>query len=82
MGTERLILRAAAAVEAVTLLILLTNLATVHRPSVAEATGPVHGGAYLIIIATTLLTEGATRRVRLTALVPGIGGYLVLRRLR
>lgn len=38
--------------------------------------------AEAIIIATTLLTDGATRRVRLTALMPGVGGYLVLRRLR
>ena len=82
MGEDRTLLRCAAVVEALTLTILLVNLATVHWKPVAALAGPVHGAAYLGIIAMTLLSEGAPRRVRLTALVPGIGGYLVLRRLR
>lgn len=73
-------LRAAAIVELVSLVVLLTNLATVHLPEVSSLVGPIHGCAYLFVI---VLTARATRasRVRATAVVPGIGGVLVLRRI-
>jgi len=75
------LLRVAARVELVTLLVLLANLATVHAPAVATLVGPLHGCAYLLVIGSTL---AATRqgRPRLLALVPGVGGLLAERRMR
>jgi uncharacterized protein DUF3817 len=75
------LLRTAALVELVSLILLLANLATVHWPPVASLLGPVHGCAYLFVIGATLQATG-DRRIRLTAVVPGVGGLLVLRRLR
>jgi hypothetical protein len=46
-------LRWAAAVEALSLLVLLLNLVTVHLRPITQLTGPVHGTAYL---AVTVLT--------------------------
>ena len=71
-------LRAAAVVEATSLLLLLANLATLHLPAVASLVGPVHGTAYLTVIATSLLAPAAGR-ARWRALVPGVGGLLALR---
>ena len=77
-------LRIAAAVELATLAALLVNLATVHTGAVAALGGPVHGTAYLVVIALTWATTPAAtaRGTRSRALVPGVGGLLVLRRLR
>lgn len=73
-------MRIAAGVELVSLVVLLTNLATVHLPAVAAAVGPTHGCAYLLVV---ILAFSRSRdfRTRATAVVPGIGGLLVLRRL-
>ncbi|WP_250008359.1 DUF3817 domain-containing protein [Actinoplanes sp. M2I2] len=71
-------LRAAARVELLSLLVLLGNLATVHVPWVATLLGPLHGCAYLVVIGATLAVTGRGR-ARLLAVVPGIGGLLVLR---
>ncbi|MDP9796731.1 hypothetical protein J2S43_005243 [Catenuloplanes nepalensis] len=73
------LLRVAAAVEALSLLVLLTNLATVHIGAVASLMGPVHGCAYLFVIIAAFRLPGLGRAGRLSALVPGIGGLLVLR---
>ncbi|MFI7616189.1 DUF3817 domain-containing protein [Nonomuraea terrae] len=74
-------LRAAAAVEAVSLVILLVNVFTVHNEAITSLGGPLHGSAYLTVIVTTLLlTPAAGTRRR--AAVPGIGGLLAVRRLR
>jgi hypothetical protein len=75
------LLRTAALVELASLVLLLINLATVHWAPVASLLGPVHGCAYLFVLGATV---PATRdlRTRLTAAVPGIGGLLVVRRLR
>jgi hypothetical protein len=75
------LLRGASLVEFGSLLLLLANLATVHWPGVASLLGPVHGCAYLFVLGASVR---ATRdlRTRLLAAVPGIGGLLVLRRLR
>ncbi|MFG3440543.1 hypothetical protein ACGF0J_25090 [Nonomuraea sp. NPDC047897] len=75
-----LTLRIAAAVEAASLAILLTNLVTVHLKPVTSLLGPTHGTAYLIVILTTL-TSPFPAAVRRRALIPGIGGLLALRRL-
>jgi hypothetical protein len=74
------LLRTAALVELLSLVLLLANLATVHWPPVASLLGPVHGCAYLFVIGATLRVT-ADLRTRLTAIVPGVGGLLVLRRL-
>jgi hypothetical protein len=73
--------RVAAAVELVSLIVLLANLATAHRPAVSSSMGPVHGCAYLYVVVATVRAAGAARRPKLLALVPGIGGLLVLREL-
>ncbi len=71
-------LRTAAAVEALSLLILLLNLATAHNAAVASAVGPIHGCAYLIaIVITWSLTK--TSSARAISFIPGIGALLVLR---
>ncbi|MFZ4266065.1 DUF3817 domain-containing protein [Streptomyces arboris] len=70
-------LRIAAHVEFVSLIVMLANLATVHLAPVSSLMGPVHGCAYLFVVVATWRTEGA----RVTALLPGIGGLLALRRL-
>lgn len=74
------LLRAAALVELISLILLLANLVTVHWAPVASLLGPTHGCAYLFVIGATLRAAPG-RRTRLTALVPGIGGLLVLHRL-
>ena len=75
------LLRSAAPAEFASLILLLANLATVHWAPVASLLGPVHGGAYLLVIGATVQVTGDLR-TRLTAVVPGVGGLLVLRRLR
>ncbi|MGK5682646.1 DUF3817 domain-containing protein [Actinoplanes sp. URMC 104] len=74
------LLRVAAGIELISLLVLLGNLATVHAAWVATLLGPLHGCAYLVVVGATL---AATRRAgpRLLAVVPGVGGLLALRRL-
>jgi uncharacterized protein DUF3817 len=71
-------LRIAAVVELASLVVLLVNLATVHVAGVAAAVGPVHGAAYVVVVASVLLLPVPVR-VRLVALVPGLGGVLALR---
>ena len=71
----------ASVVEAVSLAVLLGNLATVHLPAVASATGPVHGFAYLATIATAFLLPLPTR-IRLLTLIPAIGGLVACSRAR
>lgn len=73
-------LRLAAAAEIVTLVVLLANLVTVHQPAVSSAIGPVHGCAYLFVVILTVRLSRATR-TRAAALIPGVGGLLVLRQL-
>jgi hypothetical protein len=74
-------LRVAALVEALTLIALLVNLVTVHWRPVTALGGPLHGTAYLAVIAVVLLLPGAPRAAKLLVLVPGIGGWLALRAL-
>ena len=76
-----MVLRVAARVEFVSLVLLLANLATVHLEPVAGLLGPVHGCAYLVVVGATI---AATRRgrPRLLAAVPGVGGLLAERALR
>ena len=71
-------LRVAAAVEAVTVVALFANLATVHVPAVASVLGPVHGTAYLAGIALTW-TGGLSRTGRWLACIPAVGAWLAAR---
>ena len=75
------LLRTAALVELISLALLLLNLATVHWPTLASLFGPVHGCAYLFVIGATI-HESRDTPTRLLAIVPGIGGLLVIRRRR
>ena len=74
-------LRIASAVEAVSLVVLLVKLFTVHLRTVSSLTGPLHGTAYLCVIGAALLMNAPGPATLLT-LVPGIGGVLALRRIR
>ena len=71
-------LRIAALVEAASLTVLLVNLLTLHVEAVTSLGGPVHGTAYLAVIACTWL-RSATTKARWLAVVPGVGGLLAVR---
>ncbi|MFF5896836.1 DUF3817 domain-containing protein [Streptomyces argenteolus] len=73
------LLRISARAELVSLLVLLVNLATAHLPAVSSLMGPTHGCAYLFVVIATARTAGASRRMKLYSLVPGVGGLLALR---
>lgn len=74
-------LRIAAATEALSLAVLLANLFTVHTRPITALVGPLHGTAYLVVIAITLLIPAASASAKWCALVPGVGGLLALRRI-
>ncbi|TVL94131.1 DUF3817 domain-containing protein [Streptomyces sp. SAJ15] len=75
-------LRIAAAVEAASILILFVNLFTAHVKVITSLGGPVHGSAYLVVIAMTFAsTVAGSTGVRWRAFVPGVGGMLVLHQL-
>ncbi|MCF3961471.1 DUF3817 domain-containing protein [Streptomyces fuscigenes] len=81
MDRDHTLLKSAALVEVVSLLVLLTNLVTVHNAPVASLTGPVHGCAYLVAIGSVFrdpLKRGATVAL---AFIPGVGATLALRQL-
>ena len=69
----------AAAVEFLSLLVLLVNLATVHLPAITSLGGPTHGCAYLFVVVATLRNPAASTATKVMAWVPGIGGLLVAR---
>jgi Domain of unknown function (DUF3817) len=71
----------ASVVEAVSLVVLVVNRATLHHPVVTSTMGPAHGFAYLATIAIAFLLPLATAP-RLLTLVPGVGGLLALRHAR
>ncbi|MFJ6671426.1 hypothetical protein ACIQMJ_10005 [Actinosynnema sp. NPDC091369] len=73
-------LRLAAAIELLSLVVLLVNLVTVHAKPVTSLTGPVHGTAYLAVIAATALLPRVSAGTRWRSAIPGVGGLLVLRR--
>ncbi len=63
-----------AALEILTLGVLLVNLATVHQPMVARAIGPIHGAVYLVVVLIGLFTPGLRWGTRLLSLIPVLGG--------
>jgi len=70
--------RVVAVLEALTLVVLLVNLATVRLDGLAAVVGPVHGSAYLIGIALAWSAR-LPARARLLTLVPGVGAPLAVR---
>lgn len=74
-------LRVAAHVEFGSLVVMLANLATAHLPAVSSLMGPVHGCAYVFAVVAAWRHERAGALTTTTALIPGIGGLLALRRL-
>lgn len=64
--------------ELVSVVALFGNLLTVHSQELASALGPVHGALYLSVATTALLGRGVRLPTRLGALVPLVGGVLVL----
>jgi hypothetical protein len=72
----------AALVETITVLVLFVNLFTVHEPAVSSLAGPVHGTAYLVVIALAFAGSDLGRGARWLSVVPVIGGWLVVRAAR
>ena len=70
-------LRIAAAVEAISLKLLIINLVTAHLPAVTSVIGPIHGGAWLATIAIAFLIP-IPPVPRWTSILPGIGGLIAL----
>ncbi|MEV5478356.1 DUF3817 domain-containing protein [Streptomyces sp. NPDC127159] len=81
MGRNHPHLKFAAAVELVSLAVLLINLATLHDPAVASLTGPIHGCAYLVAIVSVLRDPMKRGTTIALALIPGAGATLALRQL-
>ncbi|MFS4104083.1 MULTISPECIES: hypothetical protein [unclassified Streptomyces] len=74
-------LRAAAHAELISLVVLLSNLFTVHLRPISSLTGPTHGCAYLCVVVATWRLGTATTAAKILAVVPGAGGLLALRRI-
>lgn len=76
-------LRIAAGAEAVSLAALLGNLLSTHTQAITALVGPLHGTAYLVVIAATWMTPpAASSGARWRALIPGVGGLLALQQIR
>jgi hypothetical protein len=75
-------LEALSVLELASIVLLLTNLMTIHLPGVASLLGPVHGALYLTVAVTALLGRGLLLRTRLLAIVPVLGGVFTLLNVR
>lgn len=82
MNVDLRSLRIAAHAELLSLTALFANLATVDDRTVAALVGPAHGCVYLFVVVAVLRAGPAGRATRATALIPGVGGLLAVRRLR
>ncbi|MER6685983.1 DUF3817 domain-containing protein [Streptomyces olivaceoviridis] len=74
-------LRIAAHAELISLIVMLTNVFTVHLKPISSLMGPTHGCAYLFVVITTWRLKQAPVAAKVLALVPGAGGLLALRQL-
>jgi hypothetical protein len=74
-------LRLTVVLESLTIAGLLLNLATAHVEWLASIVGPLHGTAYLAVIALVVSIPGSSRKARWLAVVPVLGGWLALREL-
>jgi hypothetical protein len=68
--------------EIVTLGILLENLVFGHVAAVAQLIGPIHGGIYLVVALTALLSPELPWSARLLGFIPVVGGVLAVVRVR
>ncbi|MFG2196965.1 hypothetical protein [Streptomyces sp. NPDC048639] len=76
-------LRIAAGAEAASFAVLLGNLLTTHTQAITTLVGPLHGTAYLVVIAVaSTAPSAASPGVLWRAAIPGVGGLLALRRIR
>ncbi|MFD3683807.1 hypothetical protein ACFWTE_03145 [Nocardiopsis sp. NPDC058631] len=66
------------ALELLSVLVLLVNLATVHHDTLTGLLGPTHGALYLAVAVTALLGRGLTVRTRVGALLPLLSGPLTM----
>ncbi|MFD4023239.1 DUF3817 domain-containing protein [Streptomyces sp. NPDC058576] len=71
--------RIAALTEALTLPVLLANSFLLEAESLPAVVGPLHGMTYVLVVMFGFLVRHL-RPGRWYALVPGIGGTLMLRR--
>ncbi|NSC19753.1 DUF3817 domain-containing protein [Streptomyces albus subsp. chlorinus] len=74
-------LRIAAHAELISLIVMLANVFTVHLKPVSSLMGPTHGCAYLFVVIASWRLKEASAAAKALALVPGVGGLLVLRQL-
>ncbi|MCX5387472.1 DUF3817 domain-containing protein [Streptomyces sp. NBC_00083] len=74
-------LRIAAHAELISLIVMLTNLFTVHLGPVSSLMGPTHGCAYLFVVITTWRLKQTPAAPKVLSLIPGVGGLLALRQL-
>lgn len=74
-------LRASATIEAVSLAVLLINIATANAAGIAALAGPVHGIAWLFGIIAVWRDPYRTTGIAVLSAIPGIGGMLALRAL-
>lgn len=72
-------LRIAAHAELASLIVMLTNVFTVHLKPISSLMGPAHGCAYLFVVIATVRITRAPAAAKALALVPGAGGLLALR---
>lgn len=75
----RRILHVIGTFELATLILLLANLVTIHRPAISAALGPIHGLTYTSTVIIAVLVMRGRHRIWLLSLVPGIGGLLAAR---
>lgn len=73
--------RGVAALELVSLLVLVVNMATAHLQVITSLGGPTHGCAYLFVVVATMRNPAATKAMKAMACLPAIGGLLVARQL-
>lgn len=70
------------ALELISVLALLLNLATVHDATLARVLGPTHGALYLAVALTALLAPGLRTRTRVCAALPVLSGPLTMHQVR
>jgi hypothetical protein len=66
------------ALEMVSVVALLTNLATVHNGGVSALLGPTHGALYLAVAVTALFGRDLAVSTRIGAVIPVLSGPLTL----
>ncbi|WP_342777899.1 DUF3817 domain-containing protein [Streptomyces hundungensis] len=74
-------LHTAAHAELISLVVMLTNVLTVHLKPISSLLGPIHGCAYLFVVIRAWRLQQTSTRAKFSALVPGAGGLLFLRQL-